>query len=49
MSTSIEDEPKFAQFLSFLTKDALSHPEHLGDVGHLVAGDDELFRDVRID
>jgi hypothetical protein len=43
---SIEDEPEFAQFLAFIAKDALSHPEQLGDVGELAAGDDELFAGV---
>ena len=48
-SSTIEDEPEFAQFLAFLAKDALKHPERLGDVGQLVEGDEELFRSVRID
>lgn len=46
---SIEDEPEFAQFLSFLAKDALAHPERSGDVGELVAGDEELFRNVHVE
>ena len=46
---SIEDEPEFAQFLAFITKDALSHPEQLGDIGELTAGDDELFAGVEPD
>ncbi|HEV2124910.1 MAG TPA: hypothetical protein VGW38_19350 [Chloroflexota bacterium] len=43
---TIEDEPEFAVFLSFLAKDALAHSERLRDVGELVAGDDELFSGV---
>ena len=43
---SIEEEPEFARFLSFLAKDALTHPEQLGDVGELTAGDGELFAGV---
>ncbi|HEX5415904.1 MAG TPA: hypothetical protein VFZ25_09575 [Chloroflexota bacterium] len=43
---SIEDEPEFAAFLAFLAKDALAHPERLGDVGELVAEDADLFDDV---
>ncbi|MBI3974239.1 MAG: hypothetical protein HY332_23420 [Chloroflexi bacterium] len=46
---SIEDEPEFAHFLHFLAKDALAHPEQLGDVGVLTEGDDELFRGVETD
>jgi hypothetical protein len=46
---SIEDEPEFARFLAFVAKDALAHPEQLGDVGELMAGDDELFRGVEVD
>ena len=46
---SIEDEPEFASFLAFLTRDALSHPEKLGDIGALMAGDDELFAGVEPD
>lgn len=46
---SIEDEPEFARFLAFLAKDALANPERLGDVGELVAGDDELFGNVRVE
>lgn len=48
-SPSIENEPEFAQFLSFLAKDALAHPDTLGDVGQLMEDDQELFRDVRVD
>jgi hypothetical protein len=48
-SRSIEDEPEFAQFLAFVMKDALSHPEQLGDLGELTAGDDELFAGVEPD
>ena len=46
---SIEDEPEFAHFLAFITRDALSHPEQLGDIGELTAGDDELFAGVEPD
>lgn len=46
---SIEDEPAFAHFLSFLAEDALRHPERLGDVGDLIAGDDELLEGVEPD
>ncbi|MGH2354405.1 MAG: AbrB/MazE/SpoVT family DNA-binding domain-containing protein [Chloroflexota bacterium] len=45
-ASSIEDEPEFARFLAFLAKGALAHPEQLGDVGELTAGDDELFAGV---
>jgi len=47
--SSIEDEPEFAQFLAFLVKDAMTRPDRLGDVGELIAGDEELFRDVPLD
>jgi hypothetical protein len=43
---SIEDEPEFASFLTFLTKQALTRPEMLGDIGELMAGDEDLFDDV---
>jgi antitoxin component of MazEF toxin-antitoxin module len=46
---SIEQEPEFAEFLHFLLKDSLNRPEQLGDVGELTEGDEELFRDVRLD
>src|SRR6266542_279502 len=46
---SMEDEPEFATFLSFLMKDALACPERLGDVGKLVRGDDALFDGVEIE
>jgi hypothetical protein len=46
---SIEDEPEFARFLAFLSKQALTHPEILGDVGELTVGDEELFADVEPD
>jgi hypothetical protein len=46
---SIEDEPEFARFLSFVAGDALAHPEQLGDVGELTAGDDELLAGVEPD
>ena len=45
---SIEDEPEFAPFLSFIVKDAMGHPEALGDMADLVEGNDELFRDVEV-
>ena len=35
--------------LAFVAKDALAHPEQLGDVGELMAGDDELLRGVEVD
>src|SRR5689334_4780857 len=34
---------KLAAFLGFLAEDAKRHPERLGDVGELVAGDEELY------
>ena len=43
---SIEDEPEFALFLSFLAKDALVHPETLIDPESLLQGIDELIADV---
>ena len=46
---SIEDEPEFATFLSFMAKDALARPEQLGDVGELTADDDELFAGVEVE
>lgn len=46
---SIEDDPAFASFLGFLAQDALRHPERLGDIGELFAGDDELLEDVEPD
>ena len=39
---SIEHDPEFAQFLEFVRKDALRHPEQLGDIGDLLGDDDEL-------
>ena len=44
-----EQQPEFALFLNFLAKDALAHPEQLGDLGDLVAGDEDLFADVEPD
>ena len=41
-----EDEPALGQFLSFLAEDAARHPERLGDVGELVAGDEDLLEGV---
>lgn len=46
---SIEDDPAFPAFLAFLAQDALRHPERLGDVGELFAGDDELMESVEPD
>ncbi len=46
---SIEDEPEFAHFLAFLTRDALSHPKKLGDIGTLMAEDEALFAGVEPD
>ncbi|MGH2458774.1 MAG: AbrB/MazE/SpoVT family DNA-binding domain-containing protein [Chloroflexota bacterium] len=43
---SIEDEPEFPAFLRFLARQSLAHPEILGDVGELMAEDDELFEGV---
>lgn len=44
---SIEQDPSFAAFLSFLSQDALRRPERLGDIGELFAGDDELLEGVK--
>lgn len=46
---SIEQDPSFAAFLSFLSQDALRRPERLGDTGVLFAGDDELLEGVDSD
>lgn len=46
---SIEDEPEFAIFLDHLLKDALAHPEQLGDVGELLGDDEGLFDGVDTD
>lgn len=46
---SIEDDPDFGHFVAFLGKDAVRHPEQLGDVGDLMAGDEALFADVEPD
>lgn len=46
---SIEDEPEFARFLAFISKDALSHPEKLGDMADLIEGNDELFSGVEVE
>lgn len=46
---SIEDDPAFPAFLDFLAQDSLRHPERLGDVGDLFAGDDELLEGVEPD
>jgi antitoxin component of MazEF toxin-antitoxin module len=44
---SIEDEPEFAQFLDFMMKKALLHPEELVNVAEMTAGDEELVRGVQ--
>ena len=44
--STIEDEPEFAQFLAFLTKDAIAHPEALVSPDALLAGIDDLIADV---
>lgn len=41
--------PLLDAFVAFLTDDALAHPERLGDVGDLVAGDAELLEGVEIE
>lgn len=46
---SIEDDPAFAAFLGFLAEEALRHPDQLGDIGDLFAGDDELLEGVELD
>ncbi len=46
---SVEDDPAFASFLGFLAQDALRHPDRLGDIGELFAGDDELLEGVEPD
>ena len=46
---SIEDDPSFASFLGFLAQDAMRHPDQLGDIGDLFAGDDELLEGVEPD
>ncbi|HEY8885453.1 MAG TPA: hypothetical protein VIO35_09090 [Chloroflexota bacterium] len=43
---SIEDEPEFAEFLAFLAKDALAHPETLVDPDDLLVGVDALLEGV---
>lgn len=45
-TASIESDPEFRSFLDFLTKDAIRHPERLGDIGELFARDDELLEGV---
>ena len=47
-SHSIEDRPEFARFLAFLTRDALNHPERLGDIGALMAQDEESYASVEL-
>ena len=43
---TIEDDPDFPAFLSFLAQDALRHPDELGDIGELISGDGELLEGV---
>ena len=45
-SASIEQDPNFPAFLSFLAEDAMRRPKRLGDIGDLFAGDDELLEGV---
>ncbi len=47
--TSIEDEPEFPQFLDFLARSALAHPDQLVVLTPRVAGDDDLFAGVEPD
>ena len=49
LQPSIEDEPEFALFLNHLLRDALTHPETLGDVGELLEGTKDLFDGVETD
>ena len=42
-SRSIEDEPEFALFMSFLAKRALSHPETLTDAADFHGRDADLI------
>jgi antitoxin component of MazEF toxin-antitoxin module len=46
---ALEDRPEFADFLDFLTKDALLHPEHLVNAAQFMADDDALFAGVVLD
>lgn len=43
---SIEDEPEFAQFLAFLAKDAIVHPDTLNAPDDLFHGIDDLLEGV---
>ncbi|MBI3980195.1 MAG: AbrB/MazE/SpoVT family DNA-binding domain-containing protein [Chloroflexi bacterium] len=43
---SIEDEPEFAAFMSFLLTDALSRPQDLVDPADLLAQADEILKGV---
>ena len=43
---SIEDEPEFVEFLTFLAKDALAHPKTLVDPDDLLVGVDALLEGV---
>lgn len=46
---SLEEEPEFGQFLAFLQRASLAHPEHLVNIAELTRGDDELFAGVPLD
>ncbi len=48
-SASIEDDPEFPQFLDFLARSALAHPDQLVILTARNAGDDELFAGVESD
>ena len=46
---SIEDEPEFAQFLDFVMRSALTHPQTLVDAATFMTGDEDLFDGVELD
>lgn len=46
---SIEDEPEFAQFLDFMMRSALTHPQTLVNAVTFMTGDDDLFDGVELD
>ncbi len=46
---SIEDEPEFPQFLDFLARSAVAHPEQLVTLTTHNVGDDDLFAAVEPD
>jgi hypothetical protein len=48
-AASIEDEPEFPRFLDFLAHSALAHPEHLGNVVHLLDEDADLVEGVPVE